>query len=186
MTSPVSNEPVSTSPVSTDQPSAPAVATVVGTGETAAATSAPAGIEEDAVTALRRALSIEHAAIWAYGLISAYAPDDAAVIETNRNGHIYRRDAAIDRVLAAGGKNVQPQAAYHSPIDVTDEKSARRLARISEDDCCNGWYAVLAATDNQDLRTFALSGLSDSAVRLALLRQEAKEAPFTTPLPGQD
>ena len=155
-------------------------------GSVAATTEAlPASLEENALKLLRTAVAVEHAAIWAYGLISAYSPDDTELIRTNRNGHIFRRDAASDRILAAGGKAVQPRAAYHVPVEVTDPESARKLARVAEDDCARAWRAVIGNTDNAGLRTFALSSLSDSAVRLAMLRKLSKLPPFTTAFPGK-
>jgi len=188
-----------TSPQSTEQPTAPSgteapTGTGAPTGTDAPASSAPgsvvgstqvpAAIEERALKLLRAAVAVEHAAIWAYGLISAYSTKDADLIRTNRNGHIYRRDAGADRILAAGGQPVQPRPAYHVPFEITDVESARKLARVAEEDSAKAWRAVIGGTDSPDLRTFALSGLSDSAVRLAMLRKLSKLAPFTQAFPG--
>ncbi|RIJ70214.1 DUF4439 domain-containing protein [Nakamurella silvestris] len=186
-----------TSPQSTEEPTARSGSagstepgTSAGTAPVAASvpvasSQAPGAIEERALKLLRAAVSVEHAAIWAYGLISAYSAKDADLIRTNRNGHIFRRDAANDRIAAAGGEPVQPRAAYNLPVDVVDVESARQLARIAESDCAKAWRAVVGGTDSPDLRTFALSGLSDSAVRLAMLRKLSKLTPFTTPFPGK-
>ncbi|TCP46741.1 uncharacterized protein DUF4439 [Tamaricihabitans halophyticus] len=143
-------------------------------------------LAEDAVEVLQEALGAEHAAMWAYGLVSAYLPADfdeglgKATAE-----HRARRDGA-QRMLTVAGSTPRPaQPGYVPPEDITDQTSATTLVVQVEDDCTIAWRAVLEHTDNAELRGFALRALTSSARRCALWRAEAGEAPSVLALPGK-
>jgi hypothetical protein len=154
----------------------------------AAPTSAapPGPLTPDAVKALQGALSAEQAAVWAYGLVAAYARDQAAMIAEARSGHLLRRDSTTARLTQGGATPPEPAAAYKVSVDVKDPASALQLAMDIETDAAAGWRLVIGSTDDPELRGFALAGLSDAAVRLAMWKQVAKINPTTVPFPGQD
>ncbi len=136
----------------------------------APADSAPAfgTVEPEAIAALQQALAAEHAAIWAYGFIGAFDKDqlDISRVSTYTQQHIISRDGTIDIVTGAGAVPVRTEVAYSLPIDVTDDlTTSRALSIIIEGDCTNVWRFVIGCTDNAFLRDFAVSALSDSAVR---------------------
>lgn len=159
----------------TDQPS--------GSQEPAGTSAAPVSWKKDEADALQLALRSENAAIWAYALVTANDKDDSDAIVGLRAGHLVRRDAAAELLTRGGVAPAAPAPAYSTP-GVTDLASARSLAIAIETDCAAAWRSVVANTDNTDLRMFAATALSDSAVRLAQWKQRAKASPFTVPFPG--
>lgn len=148
-------------------------------------TPSSAPLPAETVTALQTALSAEQAAVWAYGLVAAYDKDDAAMVEQNRSGHLLRRDATAARLVAGGASVTEPAPAYSTPVTPTDAGTARQLAQAIESDAAAGWRLVLGSTDDAELRGFALTGLSDAAVRLAMWKKVAGATPVTVPFPGQ-
>ncbi len=150
-----------------------------------ATSAAPGPLSPDAVTTLQRALAAEQAAVWAYGLVAAYSRDDADMINEARAGHLLRRDATAARLVAGGSAAPEPAPAYQVSVAVMDPPSARQLAQDIESDAAGAWRAVIGSTDDAELRGFALLGLSDAAVRLAMWKQVAGVAPSTVPFPGQ-
>ncbi len=160
-----------------------------GTGTSVSAapvtSAAPGPLSPDAVTALQRALAAEQAAVWAYGLVAAYSRDDAAMITDARAGHLLRRDATAARLVAGGSEAPEPAPSYQVSVAVVDAPSARQLAQDIESDAAGAWRAVIGATDDAELRGFALLGLSDAAVRLAMWKQVSGVVPSTVPFPGQ-
>ncbi len=143
-------------------------------------------IEAEAASAVQGGLAAAHAAIWTYGLISAYDPDDIGTIRAARQGNTQIRNAATDLLRTAGVEPVRTEAAYAVPVAVTDRPTALQLAIVVEKDCTNAWRAVVGTTDNLQLRSYALSALSDAAVRLTGWRVLAGVAPATVPFPGNE
>ncbi|WP_243859637.1 ferritin-like domain-containing protein [Amycolatopsis arida] len=139
----------------------------------------------EAVNALRQALAAEHAAVWVYGLVSAFLPAayDRGVTE-GAAAHRDRRDAC-ERVLdAAGAESVPAEPAYLTPEPVTDEASATAVVATAEADAALAWRGVLERTDDEGLRTMAAGALVGSATRGTSWRAEAGREPAAVPLPG--
>ncbi|MFJ5122778.1 ferritin-like domain-containing protein [Kitasatospora sp. NPDC088548] len=148
-----------------------------------------AGLSPEAVTALQRALSSEHAAVYGYGVVGARLPDDQqrADARTALAAHQARRDA-WQRVL--GGVGVTPSAAaagYQLPFAVTDAAGAGRLAAHIETRLA-AVYADLVAATTGPQRATAADSLRDSALRAR--RWGAAATPFpglpdpAVPTPG--
>jgi len=148
-------------------------------------TAQPGPLSPDALAALQSALSTEQAAVWAYGLVAAYARDQSEMIAQARSGHLLRRDATTARLVQGGATPPEPAAAYQVSVPVTDAGSAIQLAQDIETDAAAAWRVVIGSTDDAELRGFALTGLSDAAVRLAMWKQVAGQNPTTVPFPGQ-
>src|SRR2546423_13077937 len=77
--------------------------------------SSAAPLPEDAAEAVQQALGAEHAAVWVYGLVSAFLP--AAFDAPTREGmtaHRARRDAT-ERLVGAGGGTPRPAGAPRPP-----------------------------------------------------------------------
>src|SRR5690606_12961901 len=130
------------------------------------------------------AIARENAAIWSYGLISAYDTENGAVIETVRAAHLARRDQAAAIVSTGGGTPPVPAPAYDAP-PVTDVAPAREFALLVEDDCATAWYAVIGNTDIPELRWMALAGLTDAATTATRIRRAAQAERVTEPFPGR-
>src|SRR6476619_6827624 len=117
-----------TSPTPSPTPSAPDSAAVTGSDtpdSNAPDSSAPASsvaaapttpppcpLTPDAQTALQSALAAEQAAVWAYGLVAAYARVQATMTTEARSGHLLRRDATTARIIQGGATAPEPAAAY--------------------------------------------------------------------------
>jgi hypothetical protein len=178
-----------TSPSPTPAPGAPAGSPSPSPSpsplSTPISTAPPGPLSPDAQAAMQTALIAEQAAVWAYALVAAHARDQAAMVADARSGHLLRRDATAARLTAAGASAPEPAAAYQVAVDVQDQNSAWQLAQDIESDVAAAWRVVIGSTDDAEVRGFALTGLSEAAVRLAMWKQAAGIAPPTIAFPGQ-
>jgi hypothetical protein len=147
--------------------------------------SSAAPLPADSEEATQAALGAEHAALWVYGLVSAFlGPAFDAAIRDGMTGHQARRDAT-ERLLAAAGVTPRPaEPAYLPPKPVTDQASAIAVLVTAESDGCVAWRAVLERTDDATLRKAALEALTESAVRGTRWRKAAGQSSATPALPG--
>lgn len=144
------------------------------------------GLSEDAAAALRSALNAEHAAVWVYGLASAYGSEkrvNSAVSEALQE-HADQRGRAEQALRDAGETPPAAQPAYSVPQPVTDQMSAIRAALTAENDCQVGWRSVLENSEDRQLREVALQGLTTSTTRAARWRITIDE-PAAQAFPGQ-
>jgi hypothetical protein len=148
--------------------------------------SSTAGLPDDAVNAVQSALGAEHAALWVYGLVSAFLPDSFnAPVAEGTTAHRARRDAT-ERLLADAGKTPRPaEPAYVPPQPVTDQKSALAVLVVAESDTTVAWRAVLERTDDDGVRRSALDALTIAAVRATRWRRAAGQTPAAPAFPGQ-
>lgn len=170
-------------PASSGSPAASGSASPLSTPVSAAP---PGPLSPDAQAAMQSALVAEQAAVWAYALVAAHARDQSAMVADARSGHLLRRDATAARLTAAGAAAPEPAAAYQVAVDVQDQNSAWQLAQDIESDVAAAWRVVIGSTDDAEVRGFALTGLSEAAVRLAMWKQAAGIAPPTIAFPGQN
>ncbi|TLG16484.1 DUF4439 domain-containing protein [Nocardia cyriacigeorgica] len=136
--------------------------------------------------ALLDALSAEHAAVYAYGLIAAYAsPERGRLVAENTAAHRARRDTTIDAVEAAGITVPPPDAAYTMPFPVTDPVAAAQLAATVESDTAVAWRSVAEQGESELTRRMGTDALTECALRLAVWQSILGVSPPTTPFPGQ-
>lgn len=146
----------------------------------------PTSLPSDAAAAAQDALGAEHAALWVYGLVSAFLPNDfGAALQEGVNSHRARRDATQLLLGDAGHTPRAAESAYVTPQPVTDQASALAVLVVAETDATVAWRAVLERTDDKTLRAAALAGLTESAVWATRWRMAAGQTPPTPPLPGQ-
>ena len=145
----------------------------------------PASLPSDAVRATQDALGAEHAALWVYGLVSAFLNGYDASVQECKNTHRARRDATELLLSGAGQSPRSAEPAYVTPQPVTDQASAIAVIVVAETDCTVAWRAVLERTDDRTLRSAALDGLRDAAVLATRWRVAAGQSPATPPLPGK-
>lgn len=142
-------------------------------------------IPSEAVDAVQKALDAEHAAVWVYGLVSAFLSGkyaDGAV--DGMREHQHRRDACVRMLDAAGATPDGPEPAYITPKPVTDATSAKSVVAAAETDAAKAWGGVLSGTDDVGLRAVALTALLGSARRGTRWRQAAGETPAAIALLG--
>ncbi|MGH3917235.1 MAG: ferritin-like domain-containing protein [Pseudonocardiaceae bacterium] len=138
------------------------------------------------VEALQSALAAEHAAVWAYGLTSAFLADElASQLAEAAAAHRARRDGAEQMLVDAGALPVPAEPGYLTPEPITDNASALRLAITVETDTAAAWRSVIERSPAEPgLRQAALDALIAAAVQAAHWRTTAHSAPATVPFPG--
>ncbi|BDU07618.1 ferritin-like domain-containing protein [Nocardia cyriacigeorgica] len=136
--------------------------------------------------ALLDALGAEHAAVYTYGLIAAYAsPERDQVVVEHTAAHRVRRDSTIDAIEAAGITVPPPDAAYTMPFPVTDPVAAARLAATVESDTAVAWRSVVEQGESEAVRRMGVDALTECALRLAVWQSILGVSPPTTAFPGQ-
>lgn len=140
----------------------------------------------DSQEAVQAALGAEHAAIWVYGLVSAFLPAElAAATREGMTAHRARRDAT-ERLLAGSGATPRPaEPAYLPPKPVVDPASAVEVLAVAESDSGVAWRAVLERTDDGELRKTALRALTEAAVRATRWRKVVGITPASPAMPGR-
>jgi len=136
------------------------------------------------VDAVQTALGTEHAALWTYGLVSAFLDNQAAPVAEGANAHRARRDVTERWLRDQGATPRPPAAAYLPPSPVSDGPSALAALIAVEQDTCAAWRGVLERTDDTGLRTSALEALTAAAVRATRWRKVAGTTPASITMPG--
>jgi Domain of unknown function (DUF4439) len=143
-------------------------------------------LPNETVDALQRALAAEHAAIWLYGLVSAFLPTSAdAALRAAAQAHTARRDALTARLKSVGATPKDAQPGYTTPRPVTNQPSALAALVAAETDTVSAWRSVLEYTSDSGVRKTALDALTDAAVRAMSWREQSGQSPVTPALPGQ-
>lgn len=134
---------------------------------------------------LAAVLRAQHAAVYLYGVIDAYAsPARRAAVGEFRADHRAARDAAAAAYERAGSAAPAAAAAYRPPLPITDPVSAARAAIAVEVDCSQAYRELLAKAADEQTRRLAVNGLTGSAARAARWRIAVDAAPSTEAFPG--
>ncbi|MFX1756946.1 ferritin-like domain-containing protein [Rhodococcus sp. As11] len=135
--------------------------------------------------ALVDALEAEHAAVFGYGVIAAFAdPARADAVAEDTAAHRARRDATAEALRAA---SIDPPVAapgYTVPFPVTDPASAAQLAEQIESDTAVAWRSVVERSRSESTRATAVGALTEAALRAARWRQSRGVVPSVA-FPGQ-
>ncbi|MFE0747444.1 ferritin-like domain-containing protein [Gordonia sp. NPDC058843] len=160
-----------TSPLNTTSPNTPV--------------SKSSGQQADPDDPLVVAAGVENAAVFTYGVITAFvAASRRRTVADYAAAHRARRDE-IERAIEAAGNTPPPAAAgYTLPVEVTDPATAARAALSAEIDCTNAYRALLEQAGDETGRRIGVDGLSESAVRAARWRVVLQESPVTVAFPG--
>lgn len=132
--------------------------------------------------AVQTALGTEHAALWTYGLVSAFL--NSPGVAEGANAHRARRDTTERWLRDRNATPNPPAAAYLPPAPVKDGPSAMAALIAVEQDTCAAWRGVLERTDDSALRTTALEALTAAAVRATRWRKAAGTTPASITMPG--
>lgn len=136
------------------------------------------------VDAVQDALAAEHAAVWTYGLVSAFIEQQAAAVAEGALAHRSRRDTT-ERWLRDKSATPRPPAPAYLPPQPVDSAASAIAALIAvETDACVAWRGVLERTDDAELRKSSLDALTTSAVRATRWRKIAGVTPVSIALPG--
>ena len=125
------------------------------------------------VDALQTALAAEHAAVYVYGVLggqtsASETPELFAAVSSAYSHHRSRRDHLIgvlaDLLEGTGQEPVGPAPGYDVPDRLGTPAAVDAAARGVEE-ACTGTYAALVAATTGDLRRWAVTALTDAAVR---------------------
>lgn len=145
-------------------------------------TEKPESAEDEA---LAEAISAEHATIYGYGFVSAHSlPELNELVSDSLTEHRARREAAIEMLASRGVMAPVAAPGYQLPIPVNNWKDAATLAIRMETDDEVAWRAVLEQAKSSKDREFAVTALTQAAVRAARWRQALGVWPLTTAFPG--
>ncbi|WP_406231389.1 ferritin-like domain-containing protein [Nocardia sp. NBC_01009] len=135
--------------------------------------------------ALIDALNAEYAAVYAYGVIDAYASTERDRLVTQYTAaHRARRDSTVEALTAAGTTAPPPDAAYTAPFPIDDPIPAANLAVTVETDCAVAWRSVVERADTELVRWMGIEALTESALRQATWQAILGAAPPTVAFPG--
>ncbi|PKZ67263.1 DUF4439 domain-containing protein [Gordonia terrae] len=140
--------------------------------------------QADSDDPLAVAAEAENAAVFTYGVITAFvAASRRRTVADYADAHRARRDE-IERAIEAAGNTPPPAAAgYTLPVEVTDPTTAARAALAAEIDCTVAYRALLEQADETG-RRIGVDGLTESSVRAARWRVVLQESPVTVAFPG--
>ncbi|XVV08028.1 ferritin-like domain-containing protein [Actinosynnema sp. CA-248983] len=134
--------------------------------------------------AVQDALAAEHAAVWTYGLVSAFIEQQAAAVAEGALAHRSRRDTT-ERWLRDKAATPRPPAPAYLPPQPVDSAASAIAALIAvETDACVAWRGVLERTEDAELRKSSLDALTTSAIRATRWRKIAGVSPVSIALPG--
>jgi len=135
--------------------------------------------------ALVDALEAEHAAVYGYGVIAAFAdPARADAVAEDTAAHRARRDSTVEALRAAGVEPPVAAPGYTVPFPVVDAASAAQLAEQIESDTAVAWRSVVERARSEATRATAVGALTEAALRAAWWRQSRGVVP-SVPFPGQ-
>ncbi|MGV0792645.1 ferritin-like domain-containing protein [Mycolicibacterium sp. XJ1819] len=131
------------------------------------------------------ALATEHATIYGYGIVSAHStPERNPLVASSMTEHRKRREAALAILESRSVDAPLPAAGYRLPMTVDTPTDADKLALRMEEDAAVAWRAVIEQTDNAQDRAFAVTALTECAVRAARWRRVLGVSPVTVAFPG--
>ena len=135
--------------------------------------------------ALFDAIAAEHATIYGYGFVSAHVVTELnELVSDSLNEHRNRREAAIAMLSGRSMASPIPAVGYQPPFPVKNVNDAARLAVTMENDAAVAWRAVLEQAKSPEDRSFAVTALTQCAVRAAQWRHAVNMWPMTVAFPG--
>lgn len=135
--------------------------------------------------ALTTAVDAEFAAIFTYGLTTAFVgTDERDAVGEYIAEHRVRRDALNAALVSAGSAEQVPASGYTLPFDVTDDASAVKALLQAETTCASAYRALVEQAEDGKARRLGVDGLTDCAMRIAFWRGVAGLSPSTVALPG--
>lgn len=141
------------------------------------------------VHSLQQTLAAEHAAVHVYGVLggrvsSVTDPSTAERLRSAYEAHRARRDHLRSVIADQGSPPVSPAPAYRVAARTRDAAELLRVARQTEDRCA-AIYARLVADSSGGQRRWAITALTDAAVRVLALGGNADVYPGAPELERQ-
>lgn len=141
--------------------------------------------DDPAVTSLAEALEREHAAVFSYGVITAFSlPERRSFVTAVADEHRTRRDLLTGLLSTLQVPAPAAAPAYSLPVEVDSAATAAELAVTVERECAVAWRAVTERADHRRLRELGTAALAECAVRTAQWRDALDATPRTDVFPG--
>lgn len=135
---------------------------------------------------LARAVDVENAAIFTYGVSTAFvSAARRATVADYTAAHRARRDSLVAALQSAQATVPEPAAGYTIPVDVHDSSTAVQALLAAEVDCTVAYRSLIEKGENSDTRRLGLDGLTESSVRAARWRVVLRDSPATVAFPGR-
>ena len=139
--------------------------------------------------ALQQTLAAEHAAVFVYGVLGGRVselsdPTAAGRLDAAYEAHRARRDQLRSVIADLGEEPVAAEAGYRVDVPGRGAEELLRVARLTEDRCA-GFYAQLVASSVGGQRRWAITALTDAAVRLLTLGGTPEPYPGADELAGR-
>lgn len=139
----------------------------------------------DSTSALGAAVDAEHAAVFTYGVLTAFTTGERRdIVATDIAEHRARRDEGNRALVAAGAPARESAAGYVLPVNVTNATTAATAALDVETDTAAAYRALAERGDSPAIRRLAVDGLTECALRAAYWRAALGQSPVTVALPG--
>ncbi|HLU72817.1 MAG TPA: ferritin-like domain-containing protein [Nonomuraea sp.] len=149
-----------------------------------AAPAARAAADPGDVAKLRKALSAEHAAVFAFGLLAARTTGSLRTRLTRAfDAHRDRRDELRRLITARGGQPAEPHASYALPSVPSTGPAASRLAAHVENGLTASYLELVAAVDPA-LRRYAAVAMQEAVMRAHSFRPSTVAAFPGLPAPA--
>jgi hypothetical protein len=131
--------------------------------------------------ALQTTLAAEHAAVWVYGVLGGQVSRSAdsrlaADIEESYRIHRGRRDTLVQAITDDGAEPVGAELGYQLPNGAGSSSEIVAAALVTEQRCA-ATYADLVAHTEDDRRRWAVTALTDAAVRQLRFRGSPETFP---------
>jgi rubrerythrin len=133
----------------------------------------PGDEKADDVGMMNTALTLEHEAIWAYGLagksglLSAKAKEVGLLFQ---GSHEIHRDIISTAIKGKGGKPVEPKKEYVFNVPLANEKDVLELAFKLEVGAARAYLSVVDKFQDRALSASASRILSDEVLHATVLR----------------
>lgn len=120
------------------------------------------------LSALQRALSAEHAAVYVYGVIGGLVSDGhqatlARQIDASYTAHVNHRDRLSEMIQSLGGTPAASAPAYQVPNTGTSTSALQAIARGVESKMLDT-YGEIVASSTGKTRTWAIGVLQQTAL----------------------
>ncbi len=139
----------------------------------------------DEVTALTAAVDAENAAIFTYGVTTAFiGPRNRGTVAEFIAAHRVSRDQLNADLAAAHAPAAIPAAGYRLPTTVDDPESSATVLLDAEQTCARAYRALVEQASTPELRRRGAYGLTECARRAAHWRGALKQSPVTVAFPG--
>ncbi|MFY9190344.1 MAG: ferritin-like domain-containing protein, partial [Lawsonella sp.] len=140
---------------------------------------------QDDLGPLSKALEAEYAAIFGYGVVSAYISGTRnSSVAKVWSAHRARRNRILKFMRTNDLTPPEPELAYTSEKGVWDNLTAIQLAARIEEDCAVAWSQALQNSVAAESRKLAVQALLSCVEWVARWRIAAGTSPAVDPLPG--